>query len=239
MSGLIEPLHAGQSSAQFWDRLYGAGGTSGSGSQGRLADFKAEVVNDILRRYRVPSVLELGCGDGQQLSRIDYPDYIGLDTSKTAVDRCSQLYAKDKSKRFEVYRPLEDPVLPGAEMAISLDVIYHLLEDEVYGRYMADLFAAAGRLVVVYSSDSDEPSRWDEVRHRRFTDWVARRQPHWHLVERIPQRFPYVDGEPDTSWCDFFVFARSERAIGSGRRRSISRASAKEAIRRWRQRQGH
>ena len=234
MSECMEPIRPGERSSEFWDRLYSAGGTSGTGSRGRLAEFKAETVNGVIRQHRVASVVELGCGDGQQLGMIDCPAYIGLDTSKTAVDRCSQLYAGDRSKRFEVYRPLEDPVLPGAEMAVSLDVIYHLLEDQVYERYMADLFAAPSRFVLVYSSDSDEPSRWDEVRHRCFTDWVRRRQPHWQLLERIPQRYPYVDGDPDTSWCDFFLFFRTDSAVASGSWRSVP--SAKERVSAWRRR---
>jgi len=236
VTGDVDPIRTGEASSEFWDRLYHRGGTSGTGSRGRLAEFKAEVVNDVIRRHRISTVVELGCGDGQQLARIAYPGYIGLDTSSRAVELCSQRFASDASKRFELYRPFhDDSVLPGAELVVSLDVVYHLLEDQVYERYMADLFAAAARLVLVYSSDCAEPSRWDEVRHRPFTGWVARHQPHWRLTERIPQRFPYVEGDPDTSWCDFFVFARTEPAVGSGRQRCAS--NAKERLREWRQRQ--
>lgn len=73
---------------------------------------------------------------------------------------------------------------------------------------MCDLFAMAGRLVLIYSDDDESPSQWDEVRHRRFTKWIEWRQPHWSLVERIPQRYPFVKGDPETSWSDFYLYAR-------------------------------
>jgi SAM-dependent methyltransferase len=194
------------SSASFWEQLYRQGGTSGTGSMGRLARFKAEVINRLLAVHGIASVVELGCGDGQQLALIDYPDYVGLDVAPTALEACTRQFAGDPSKRFHVYEP--GGSLPGAELAVSLEVIFHVLEDDVYERHMSDLFAIAGRLVLIYSSDTDEPAVWDEVRHHRFSDWVARRQPHWELAERIEQRYPYTEGDPGTSWSDFFLYRR-------------------------------
>jgi hypothetical protein len=78
----------------------------------------------------------------------------------------------------------------------------------------------------VYSSNSDEPSSWTEVRHRRFTDWVEVHQPEWRLLARIPQRYPYVEGDPDTSWSDFFLYQRTD-APTRGRRRALVRKAAR------------
>jgi hypothetical protein len=39
------------------------------------------------------------------------------------------------------------------DLELSLDVIYHLVEDEVFDAYMRSLFAHAGRFVVIYSSN--------------------------------------------------------------------------------------
>lgn len=195
-------------SSAFWESLYERGGISGTGSRGRLAQFKAEIMNGILATHDIQSVIELGCGDGQQVSLIDYPDYLGLDTSATAVEMCRARFADDPTRRFRSYVSGED-IPETADMTVSLDVVYHLLEDETYLRYMSDLFGAAARLVVVYSSDTEEPSEWPEVRHRHFTKWVEEHEPAWRLHERIPNRFPYVAGDPTTSWADFFVYSRS------------------------------
>ena len=37
-----------------------------------------------------------------------------------------------------------------AELALSLDVIYHLVEDTVYESYMGQLFDSATKYVIVY-----------------------------------------------------------------------------------------
>jgi hypothetical protein len=192
-------------SSEFWDGHYAAGGNSGTGSYGRLAEFKAEVLNEIIADSGIQTAIELGCGDGHQLSLVRYPRYMGLDTSPTAIELCRQRFAGDDTKRFAAYQS-GDSIPEQAEMAVSLDVVYHLLEDTIYEQYMADLFSAATRLVVVYSSDSEEPAEWPEVRHRRFTGWVADNAPSWKLARRIPNRFPYVYGDVDSSWADFYVF---------------------------------
>lgn len=194
-------------SAQFWDTHYARGGNSGTGSYGRLAQFKADVVNRLIVRHGIRSAIELGSGDGHQLSLIRYPTYLGLDTSPTAVELCRARYAGDSTKTFRAYRT-GDAIRDRADLAVSLDVIYHLLEDSVYEQYMLDLFSVADRYVAIYSSDSEAFSEWPEVRHHRFTKWIANYEPGWKLIRRIPNRFPYVHGDVDSSWADFYIYAR-------------------------------
>lgn len=55
-------------SAAYWEKRYERGGTSGPGSCGRLAQFKAEVVNRFVAEHDVQSVVEFGCGDGGVVS---------------------------------------------------------------------------------------------------------------------------------------------------------------------------
>ncbi|HEU4546756.1 MAG TPA: hypothetical protein VFR88_10740, partial [Microlunatus sp.] len=80
------------SSGRYWERRYAKGGTSGAGSYGQAAEWKAEVVNGWVRDHGVTSVLDLGCGDGNQLSLADYPRYLGLDRSPTAVRACIERF---------------------------------------------------------------------------------------------------------------------------------------------------
>jgi SAM-dependent methyltransferase len=74
--------------APYWETRYAQGGTSGAGSAGRLAPFKAEVLNAFVEQHGVNTVFELGCGDGTQLTPARYPSYVGVDVSPTAVDLC-------------------------------------------------------------------------------------------------------------------------------------------------------
>jgi hypothetical protein len=194
----------------YWDQRYRTGGNSGEGSYGRLAEFKAQVLNGLVEEFGITSLVEFGCGDGHQLSLGKYPRYIGLDVSPAAVVVSSQRFPNDPTKSFFLFDPfcfVDNHHLFQSDVALSIDVIYHLVEDAIFEAYMAALFGSAGRYVIVYSTDHDEyPTA--HVRHRRFTDWVARNRPGWKLVRRIPNAYPppLADGQP-TSAADFFVFA--------------------------------
>ena len=121
-------------SAQYWERNYARGGTSGAGSYDALARGKAAFLNEFVRTREIGSVIEFGCGDGNQLSLADYPNYIGLDVSRSAIERCQHRFAADPVKSFFLYDGACFTDRAGvftADLAISLDVIYHLTEDPV------------------------------------------------------------------------------------------------------------
>jgi SAM-dependent methyltransferase len=192
-------------SGQFWERRYAAGGNSGQGSYGRAADWKAEVVNRWVREHDVTSVVDLGCGDGHQLSLAEYPRYLGLDRSPTAIRRCMARFADDRSKSFLYLEPslLSDPAgWLRADMALSLEVIFHLVEDATFEDYMRLLFSSAERFVVICSNDVDGGERSPHERYRAFTEWVARECPGWALHERLdpPASVPLLSS--------FFLYAR-------------------------------
>ena len=138
---------------------------------------------------------------------IRYPNYVGLDTSPTAVEMCRQRFDGDESRQFRAYRS-GDALTERAELAVSLDVIYHLLEDSVYEQYMLDLFSVATRYVVIYSSDKEAVTEWPEVRHRRFSKWIASHEPGWKLLRHIPNRYPHTEGVVESSWADFYIYGR-------------------------------
>ncbi len=201
-----------ESSADYWQQRYAAAGNSGAGSYGRLAEFKAEVLNRFVHDNAIGSVIELGCGDGNQLRLARYPAYLGLDVSQHSIDLCRAAFAGDATKRFALSGTQGAET---AELTLSLDVIYHLVEDAVFESYMHELFDRATRFVIAYASDCEDaegPVALGHVRHRKFTDWVAQTQSgRWQLVQRIPNRFPYVPKRKrDTSFADFYIFARSQ-----------------------------
>lgn len=78
---------AGFSSAAYWEQRYRAGGHSGAGSYGRLAAFKADFLNALIRDNAIATAtaIEFGCGDGNQLALLDIPDYVGLDIAPAAA----------------------------------------------------------------------------------------------------------------------------------------------------------
>jgi SAM-dependent methyltransferase len=195
-------------SAGYWEARYRRGGTSGAGSYGELARFKAEVLNGLVESHAVRSVIEFGCGDGHQLKLARYASYLGLDVSPRAVQMCRETFSNDPSKSFALSR---DYAGQTADLALSLDVIFHLVEDEVFVAYMRSLFSAAEKLVVVYASNTDEQEapRLPHVRHRRFTDWVDANEPRWRLARIIENRFPYDAVTGSGSPASFFIYERN------------------------------
>jgi len=132
-------------------------------------------------------VIEFGCGDGNQLRLAQYPRYLGIDVSEAAVELVRSLFSADSTKRFMLLR---DYAGETAELALSLDVIYHLVEDQVFEQHLCSVFGAATRFVAIYSTNWDAPDHafMPHVRHRRFTDFVERHWPDFRLVcvERPP-----------------------------------------------------
>jgi len=198
-------------SAAYWEGRYLAGNHSGVGSYGQFAEFKAEVLNAFVEAHDVQSVIEFGCGDGNQLALAEYPEYLGIDVSATALAHCRERFADDSSKTFRLtseYRGEQ------RDLSLSLDVIYHLVEDDVFQRYMQTLFDAAQRYVVIYSSNSDDNDRFDglHVRHRMFTRWIELYAPDSTLVEHIPNRYPFRGNHRTGSFADFYIYQKPLRS---------------------------
>ena len=196
------------SSEAYWQNRYEGGGNSGAGSYGRLAQFKAEILNTIVAENDVKSVAEYGCGDGNQLSLANYPKYLGFDVSERAVQMCRERFDGDGTKSFAL---VSENRGESADLTMSLDVIFHLVEDRVFEDYMHRFFDSAERFVIIYSLNKKEaPS--DELGshmiYRKFTDWVTQNKTEWELADVIPNRYPYVDDEENESLSDFFIFKK-------------------------------
>ena len=161
-------------SSDYWEKRYANGGNSGSGSYNNLAKFKAEIINNFLNINEIKTVIEWGSGDCNQLSMINYKQYIGYDVSKTAINICQKKFYNDSTKKFF---HINGKFINNkkADLTISLDVIYHLLEDNVYNLYMKNLFDSSEKYICIYSSNYDKIDAM-HVKHRKFTDWIDKYQ---------------------------------------------------------------
>lgn len=198
-----------RSSPSYWETRYRQGGSSGSGSYGRLARFKADTINCFVEEQEITSLVEFGCGDGAQLALAKYPHYTGFDVSRHVVDLCQRKFAGDESKQFYDLQDGQSDTIK-ADMALSLDVVYHLVEDGIYDAYMRRLARAAERFICIYSSNAALPGHVPHIRHRRFTDWFENSAPEWTVAGKIRNAFPYDPEDPDeTSWADFYFLSRT------------------------------
>lgn len=203
----IPPRSSFQNSASYWEDRYRNFGDSGDGSYGRLAEFKAEVLNKIIQDENIETVIEFGCGDGAQLGLLNIKNYIGVDVSETVIKQIKKKFKDDDTKKFFLVHEY-DQEKPRAELALSLDVIYHLIEDDVFNQYMSQLFSSAEKIVIIYSSNHEELTKFPHVRHREFLKWVEENcADEWKFEGKICQKFPFqIHQEDKTSFADFYIF---------------------------------
>lgn len=203
-----------ENTQKYWENRYQLGGTSGAGSYGMLSQYKAGILNRFVKENDIHTVLELGCGDGNQLALANYERYIGIDISETAVALCKRRFNEDSSKSFYAY----DGIISGqnvleyrSELTLSLDVIYHLIEDNIFEQYMKTLFLLSKKYVIIYSSDFDHRPEWNSahIYHRKFSTFVEKYLINWSLKAIIKNPYPYNESDSmGTTWSNFFIYEK-------------------------------
>ncbi|MFH1081346.1 MAG: methyltransferase domain-containing protein [Pseudomonadota bacterium] len=208
----IAPFKSFSGSEDYWRQRYRSGETSGEGSYNKFAEFKAEVLNIFVREKQIRTIIEYGCGDGNQLRLSEYPSYIGFDVSPEAILQCESLFSNDETKTFKLMDAYANET---ADLTLSLDVIYHLIEDNVFFTYIKRLFDSSTRFVIIYSSNTDKQERLQaaHVKHRKFSRWIEQNKSEWKLVKHIPNRYPYTGDEQQGSVADFYIYDRTGTSV--------------------------
>ncbi len=172
--------------ASYWEKRYLAGRLgSGRDSMGERAKAKAEFVNDVIDRHKVRSIVDWGCGNGEVAQWFRVNDYMGLDVSPAAV-----ALARSKGLDARQFDGFDDPGLR-ADLALSLDVLYHLIEEDYYQRHIALVFGSAS-LVCIRAANRDEAGR-AHVLHRAF-------------LKDVPREFQVVVRPKDTQQIGMWLF---------------------------------
>lgn len=199
-------------SERYWVDRYNFGGNSGSGSYGKLMLFKANIINDFVMQQGIKSVIEYGCGDGNQIKEARYSFYIGFDVSNKALELCKEKCFGDNTKTFKLMKDYNGET---SQLTLSLDVIYHLVEDNIYEDYMRRLFVSAENFVIIYSSNNIDNTEWQtpHIKHRKFTEWVQQNEPHWKLISNIPNKYSPNGIENDNSSAEFFIYEKLTNSI--------------------------
>ena len=201
-------------SDEYWEHRYANGGNSGSGSYGRLAEFKAEIINNFIKNNGISSIVDYGVGDGYNLEYYDLAQvhtYIGLDVSKTAIDGLKSKGLPDKYKFFCINS--DDDVEHQGDLVLSQDVLYHLIDDAIYYKYLTNLFKMSKKYVIIYACDEDlEELSVHHMLVRRFTPYIREEFRSFKLINTIPNKYPYIPLSRDssTSVSSFHIYERVE-----------------------------
>jgi hypothetical protein len=184
-------------SETHWQRHYEHGGNSGPGSYGVSAAYKADLINRAVRERGISSIVELGCGDGNQLAYLEVDQYIGLDISKTALHRCIERYGSNMKRSFIWYDQncFHDPLcIVSADCAMSLDVVFHLIEDNVFARYIHNLFNCGRRFVIIYGLDEEQVKPGHvSVRFRAYSSYIAANIPDFRVAQHVTKTGKFGD----------------------------------------------
>ncbi|WP_337035043.1 class I SAM-dependent methyltransferase [Paenibacillus illinoisensis] len=188
----------------YWEQTYRSGETSGRGSYGVLAEFKAEIVNRLIQQEGITSVIEFGCGDGNQLQLMHYKEYLGVDVAASSVRLCASKFATDSSKSFMLYTPglwINRGFLT-ADLTVCLDVLYHITDETDFRNTLYDILHSSKEWVVLYTrlKENGNPGV-DTIQDRNLFHYLFD-YPDFKVQEIIPQRYP------DQSSADFVILRR-------------------------------
>lgn len=192
-------------SESYWIDRYNAGGNSGEGSYDKYAEFKADIINKFVAKNKINKVIEFGCGDGNQLKYFKFNEYVGYDISSNILNLCREIFKNDITKRFDLIKEYSNET---ADLTLSMDVIYHLVEDNVFNDYMNMLFQSSTRYVIIYSSNTIEINKNSEphVKHRKFSSWIETNKSEFELIEKIKNQYPHQEGHLKGSYADFYIY---------------------------------
>lgn len=171
------------------DRHMFLGDGSGAGSQGEEAVSKAICINHWIKEYGMRTITEFGCGTGENLKLYDIPiSYNGYDFSEKAIEICKEKFKNHRNSLKYYFGSTIDALDLDADLMLSLDVHYHMPNDDVYQEYCDVLFNQfRGKYIIIYSTDTDSQFTEDghplakHVRFRPVLDKV-KEYPQWEVL---------------------------------------------------------
>jgi len=191
----------------YWNERYNAGFNSGKGSYGDLAIFKAETINNFIQKNSIQTIIEFGCGDGNQLKLLQYKKYLGLDVAYSAIEKCKDIFIGDSSKSFLLYNPhvFVNKGFIQADLVVCLDVLYHIIPEEDYTKTLDDIFSCSNNYVILYTDidqyEKNPYKKGSHIFHRNTLEYL-KKYPEFKLVDSIPNKFP------DLSWANFIILKK-------------------------------
>ena len=191
-------------SGKYWEKRYSSWWDSWKWSYNEHAKYKSKILNNIIKDNNISTVIEFWCWDWNNLKYYNIKKYIGFDVSKTAIIKCKENYKNDENKSFIYYIPnLFKSGWLQSQLVISFEVIFHLIEDEIYYKYMADLFNSSSSYVLIFSTNKKNIN----MTSAHYKDRV--------FTKDIPNNFKLIKEfkTPQTKelkslWSNFFLYKK-------------------------------
>lgn len=171
----------------YWENRYktrtkkAKGYGSGAGSEGDENNYKTAFVNNFIKENNIKTVVDYGCGAGNfTLNLTGFEKYQGYDISESCIAFCKSRFRDMKIWFTSILSEVDTT----AELSLSIDVLFHQVNDEDYFNYLKNLFRH--KYVIIYSHDTDENKVINEhVLFRKISDTIAKEYPHYRLIKAI------------------------------------------------------
>lgn len=117
----------------YTKNLWGGGAGdfhSGAGTHGPAAPLYLITINAFIKEHDVLSVVDIGCGDYEIGSKIEVPQYTGVDVVSALTDRNNALFGSI-NRNFKCLDAAGADSLPIADLCLIRQVMQHLSNDQI------------------------------------------------------------------------------------------------------------
>lgn len=187
-------------SEQYWISRYNEGGSSGLGSVGALLKFKANFINEFIRKNEVHTITDFGHGDLALANLLVGARYTGIDIFDGSSRNVNGL---DLVKsRFDQYEGLS------TDLVTCIDVLYHIIKGEQDYLFASidKMISVANKFIIIYAQDSRVPNNMSN--HMWNGPWLQ------HMLQSKEVELVYEQPSPiHGTTAKFYVFKRIENVL--------------------------
>jgi len=174
-------------SFKYWENRYNSGGNSGNGSYGEGLKNKALLLNNLINKYDLKSISDVGCGECTLLPYLQgIRKYYGYDISPTVLSKISKNNQDGFSKEFILLT--NNTKIVSSDLVLSLEVIFHQVNDDEYLDYMRKLVNSNGEyLLILTMNEGILKTNHIKNRHIKYRD-ISKfmDSTNYSLVEKFP-----------------------------------------------------
>lgn len=158
---------------RYFKETYGCDGLKRFGMHWWSVRWYAQIVDGCMRAIRGRRLLEIGCGHGFMLARLESKyETCGIDISSYAIDQAARFAPNSICAVGDIEQPLPAHLEPGTfDMVVAKYVFEHLADPPAAMRRVADLLRPGGMLFFSVPNTESLGAR------RKGADWYAHQDP--------------------------------------------------------------
>lgn len=161
---------------KYWENRYKNWWNSGEWSYWLDAEFKAKIINKIIKDNNIKSVFDFWCWDWNNLWLYKAKEYTWFDISETALKICKKKYKEDKTKKF-----IEKLDSKKYDLVLCLEVLLHITDKKDWEEAI-DYIIKKGKLVLIFTFiDVEEEAR--HINNFKLLDYLDKKNIKYSVLE--------------------------------------------------------